>query len=132
MTLKSDEKISTEYSAESKSLVVKFNGGDKWIPSWDFSQTIKSELIGSINNNDVKTVVVDLEHLTNISSEGLWLLLWPKKYLEEKWVQDPKVIIANPNPSVLKVIKIVQLDNILDIQHGRAQDILAALQSEAK
>ncbi len=132
MTLKSNETMSAKYDTETKSLVVKFNGGQKWIPSWDFAESIKKPLIEAIKENDISTVVLDLENLTTISSEWIWLLLWPRKYLKEKGVENAKVIITNANKSVLNVLKIVQLDSILDIRKESTKDILETLQNKAE
>jgi anti-anti-sigma factor len=121
--------ISTVYYEEPKTLVVEFHWGSKGIPGFDFAEIIKKPLFDAISNNDVETVILDLEKLTTISSEWLWLLLWPTKYLKEKWVSEPKVIITNPNQLVSKVLHITNLKNILDIRDQSSNDILSTLQS---
>lgn len=125
-----NKNISTQYHSDSKSLVMQFHWGHIWIASWDFAQSVKNELSAAITNNDIKTVVLDLHELNTISSEWLWLLLLPIKYLNEKGVVDPKVIITNPNKLVWNVLKITKLNDILDIRNESTADILATLQSE--
>jgi hypothetical protein len=47
-------------------------------------------------------------------------------------VENAKVIITNANKSVLNVLKIVQLDSILDIRKESTKDILETLQNKAE
>lgn len=132
MTTTSNKNISTRYRADDKSLIVEFVWGKKWIPSLDFAESVKGELMNAVKTNDITTVVLDLKELTNISSEWLWLLLRPRNYFKTKGLEEAKVIITNANKSVLNVLKITQLDSVFSIQEGSAEDILAALQLESE
>ncbi len=77
------------------------------------SDTI-SELDDIVNNklDNIKDLILDFSELEFISSAGLRILLIAHKKLENKG----KMVILNPNDSVMEIFKITEFIDFLNIK----------------
>ena len=72
---------------------------------------LEDALKDSLDN--VKTLVFDFTELSYISSAGLRVLLVARKTIDKV---DGKMIIKNPNDSVMDIFEITGFKNILDFE----------------
>jgi anti-sigma B factor antagonist len=87
---------------------------------------LKSELI-TLHAEGVKNIVLDVSEVKYIDSSGLSSLLVGNRILTE---DGGIFIIASPTEHVQKLIKISQLDNVLNILPSREEAIDAVFMNE--
>lgn len=87
---------------------------------------LKSELI-TLHAEGVKNIVLDISEVKYIDSSGLSSLLVGNRILTE---DGGIFIIASPTEHVQKLIKISQLDNVLNILPSREEAIDAVFMNE--
>ncbi|AHM59946.1 sulfate transporter/antisigma-factor antagonist stas [Flammeovirgaceae bacterium 311] len=87
---------------------------------------LKSELI-TLHAEGVKNIVLDVSEVKYIDSSGLSSLLVGNRILTE---DGGIFVIASPTEHVQKLIKISQLDNVLNILPSREEAIDAVFMNE--
>jgi len=63
-------------------------------------------------NTGVRSIVLDMEHLTLIDSAGLELLLWLMEELAER---DGNMRLVRPDETVSKILEVTRLDRRFDV-----------------
>ena len=87
---------------------------------------LKSELI-TLHAEGVKNIVLDVSEVKYIDSSGLSSLLVGNRILTE---DGGIFVIASPTEHVQKLIKISQLDNVLNILPSREEAVDAVFMNE--
>ena len=77
----------------------------------EYASRFKSECLELIKEND-KQVILCLENVPYIDSEGLWAIFEIYKKLT---AQSKVLVISSPNSNVMRVLKIIKLDSRIKI-----------------
>jgi stage II sporulation protein AA (anti-sigma F factor antagonist) len=77
------------------------------------SSQLRDDIVAALADSDARTLVVDLADVTFMDSSGLTCLAFAHQQMQQR---DGSVVVRNANPSVRKLIGVVGMDQVVELQ----------------